>query len=92
MFLRKAGFSTSTADERIGRHTAAALLAVSTRTLHRWSQEGFGPVPARHGNWEIRYNKAEVLQWATKGRLRRPRNANNGKRLDTNSACHDLVN
>jgi hypothetical protein len=49
----------------INRHTTAATLRVTIRTLQRWHDTGFGP-PRRNepGKRPIWYSRTEVEQWA----------------------------
>ena len=50
--------------DRIDRHLTAKILGVTTRTLQRWNESGFGP---QRMNWPekkpIRYSRTEVEQW-----------------------------
>lgn len=46
---------------------AAKLLNVSEKTLYRWIRKG--DVPAHRINEQIRFNRAEILEWATSRRI-----------------------
>lgn len=46
---------------------AAKLIGVSEKTLYRWIQQG--EVPAYRINDQIRFNRAELLEWATSRRI-----------------------
>ncbi len=45
----------------------AKLLDVSAKTVYRWA--GQGRLPARRVNDQYRFNRAEILEWATAQRL-----------------------
>jgi len=48
----------------IDRHTAAALIGTSVRTLQRWHHAGRGPKRvSRRDHLEVLYRRAEVEQW-----------------------------
>src|SRR5438445_5742394 len=42
---------------------AAKLLAVSEKTIYRWINQG--SLPAYRVNEQYRFNRAEILEWAT---------------------------
>jgi len=42
---------------------AAKLLAVSEKTIYRWINQG--SLPAYRVNEQYRFNRAELLEWAT---------------------------
>ncbi len=46
---------------------ASSLLAVSEKTIYRWIQQGSIPVYKVHGSY--RFNRAELIEWATSRRL-----------------------
>lgn len=46
---------------------ASALLTVSEKTIYRWIQQGSMPVYKVHGSY--RFNRAELIDWATSRRL-----------------------
>lgn len=59
--------------DTIDRHTAAALIGVSTRTLQRWNRLGNGPPRELRGR-KVRYSRVEVEGWLfanSRGRDRR---------------------
>jgi hypothetical protein len=73
MFLIKKKQLNPIVHDWIGREEAAEILRVDARTLYRWREAGFGPTFRKHKNWEVRYSKAEVMQWAATRHRRRPR-------------------
>jgi PTS system nitrogen regulatory IIA component len=46
---------------------AARLLSVSTKTVYRWIKQGV--IPFYRINEQIRFNRAELLEWATSRRI-----------------------
>jgi len=46
---------------------ASSLLTVSEKTIYRWIQQGSIPVYKVHGSY--RFNRAELIEWATSRRL-----------------------
>jgi PTS system nitrogen regulatory IIA component len=46
---------------------ASALLNVSERTIYRWIEQG--AIPAYRVNEQYRFNRAELLEWATSRRI-----------------------
>jgi hypothetical protein len=48
----------------IDRHTTAAILGVTIRTLQRWHDTGFGPPRRNDPRKRVRYSRPEVEQWA----------------------------
>jgi DNA-binding transcriptional MerR regulator len=50
----------------VDRHTTAAMLAVSARTLQRWHEDGYGPKRRSGLSRYVSYTKAEVEHWAAK--------------------------
>ena len=46
---------------------AARLLSVSTKTIYRWINKGV--IPFYRINEQVRFNRAELLEWATSRRL-----------------------
>ncbi len=48
---------------QLGVREAAGLLAVSEKTIYRWIKEG--KLPAYRVNEQYRFNRAELLEWAT---------------------------
>jgi PTS system nitrogen regulatory IIA component len=51
----------------LGVHDSARLLKVSERTIYRWVKQG--TLPAYRINDQYRFNRAELLEWATSQRL-----------------------
>ncbi|MFA6003844.1 MAG: PTS sugar transporter subunit IIA [Elusimicrobiota bacterium] len=47
---------------------AARLLSVSEKTIYRWIEEGI--LPAYRVNEQYRFNRAELLEWATAHKVR----------------------
>jgi len=45
----------------------AKLLSVSEKTIYRWIQQG--SIPAYRVNEQYRFNRAEILEWATSRRI-----------------------
>jgi len=53
-----------TANGLIDRHTTAALLGVTPRTLQRWHNTGIGPKRVSGPGWlSVLYWRSEVEQW-----------------------------
>lgn len=48
---------------KLSVHEAAKLLDTSERTIYRWIREG--AIPCRRFNDHYRFNRAELLEWAT---------------------------
>lgn len=48
---------------QVGVREAAGLLNVSEKTIYRWIKEGL--LPAYRVNEQYRFNRAELLEWAT---------------------------
>ena len=48
-------------------HDAAKVLALSEKTIYRWVKEG--KLPAYRVNDQYRFNRAELLEWATARRI-----------------------
>ncbi len=48
-------------------HDAAELLSVSEKTIYRWIRAG--SIPAYKMNEQYRFNRAELLEWATAQRI-----------------------
>jgi nitrogen PTS system EIIA component len=48
---------------QLGVREAASVLAVSEKTIYRWIKDGV--LPAYRINEQYRFNKAELLEWAT---------------------------
>lgn len=48
---------------QMGVREAAGVLAVSEKTIYRWIKDGL--LPAYRINEQYRFNKAELLEWAT---------------------------
>lgn len=46
---------------------SAKLLRVSEKTIYRWVQQG--KLPAYPVNEQYRFNRAELLEWATSQRI-----------------------
>jgi hypothetical protein len=63
--LLVASYKKIRADE-LDRHTAAAILDTSIRTLQRWHRECYGPKRRKSIRGRICYSKAEVLAWIAK--------------------------
>ncbi|MBI5210507.1 MAG: PTS sugar transporter subunit IIA [Elusimicrobia bacterium] len=53
---------------QLGVKDAARLLEVSEKTVHRWIDEG--RLPAYRVNEEFRFNRAELLEWATSQKVK----------------------
>jgi nitrogen PTS system EIIA component len=51
----------------LGVHESAQLLKVSEKTIYRWVKQG--KLPAYRVNEQYRFNRAELLEWATSQRL-----------------------
>jgi hypothetical protein len=49
--------------DQIDRHTTAAMLGISIRTLQRWHHENYGPKRRRSLRLRTCYSKAEVEAW-----------------------------
>jgi PTS system nitrogen regulatory IIA component len=47
---------------------AAQVLSVSEKTIYRWIKQGV--IPVYHINEQLRFNRAELLEWATSRRIR----------------------
>jgi hypothetical protein len=64
---------------QIDRHTAAAMLGITIRTLQRWHHANYGPKRRRDLRGRICYSKTEVEAWIAKHGLAsaRPRAARN---------------
>jgi predicted DNA-binding transcriptional regulator AlpA len=56
-------------NDAIDRYTTAALIGVSTRTLQRWHDAGYGPARKRLLGRPVRYSRAEVERWISDQRL-----------------------
>jgi PTS system nitrogen regulatory IIA component len=52
---------------RLTVHDAARLLSVSEKTIYRWIKGG--SIPAYQINEQYRFNRAELLEWATARRI-----------------------
>jgi nitrogen PTS system EIIA component len=52
---------------RLGVRDAARLLSVSEKTVYRWISQG--RLPAHRVNEQYRFNRAELLEWATSQRV-----------------------
>ena len=60
-FLAMAAEDRKALKDQIDRHTTAAMLGVTIRTLQRWHHHGYGP--KRLPGPRIRYSRAEVEAW-----------------------------
>ena len=49
-------------------HDASRLLAVSEKTTHRWIKQGV--LPVYRVNEQLRFNRAELLEWATSRQIK----------------------
>jgi PTS system nitrogen regulatory IIA component len=49
-------------------HDASRLLAVSEKTIYRWIKQGI--LPVYRVNEQLRFNRAELLEWATSRRVK----------------------
>ena len=49
-------------------HDASRLLAVSEKTIYRWIKQGV--LPVYRVNEQLRFNRAELLEWATSRRVK----------------------
>jgi len=52
---------------QLGVRDAAGILSVSEKTIYRWIRSG--KLPAYRVNEQYRFNRAELLEWATSQRL-----------------------
>ena len=52
---------------QLGVREAANILTVSEKTIYRWIKEG--KLPAYRINEQYRFNRAELLEWATSNRI-----------------------
>src|SRR5262249_59285249 len=52
---------------QLGVHDVSKLLNVSEKTIYRWVQQG--ALPAYRVNEQYRFNRAELLEWATSRRM-----------------------
>ncbi len=52
---------------QLGVRDAASILAVSEKTIYRWIKSG--KLPAYRVNEQYRFNRAELLEWATSQRV-----------------------
>lgn len=52
---------------QLGVKDAAGLLNISEKTVYRWINQGF--LPAYRVNDQYRFNRAELLEWATSRKL-----------------------
>ncbi len=52
---------------KLGVRDVASLLNVSEKTVYRWIKQGF--LPAYRVHEQYRFNRAELLEWATSKRL-----------------------
>src|ERR1039458_6771983 len=52
---------------KLSVHDAAKLLNVTDKTIYRWIKQGV--IPAYQINDQYRFNRAELLEWATSRRL-----------------------
>jgi excisionase family DNA binding protein len=50
-------------NDQIDRHTTAAMLGITIRTLQRWYHENYGPKRRRSLRGRICYKKGEVEAW-----------------------------
>jgi predicted DNA-binding transcriptional regulator AlpA len=50
--------------DQIDRHTTAAMLGITIRTLQRWHHHQYGP--KRLSGTRVRYSRAEVEAWIAK--------------------------
>jgi hypothetical protein len=60
-FLATAAEHRKALKDQIDRHTTAAMLGITVRTLDRWHDHQYGP--KRLPTHPIRYSKAEVQAW-----------------------------
>lgn len=53
--------------EAMTLQTAAALCAVSERTLWGWANTGISPAPLKIGRGTVRYSRASYVAWIAAG-------------------------
>jgi predicted DNA-binding transcriptional regulator AlpA len=53
--------------EALTLRQAAALCAVSERTLWTWANRGISPAPLKIGKGTVRYSRAAYVEWIAAG-------------------------
>jgi hypothetical protein len=62
-FLAMKAKDRQAVNDQIDRHTTAAMLGITIRTLQRWYHENYGPKRRRSLRGRICYKKGEVEAW-----------------------------